>query len=62
MSGISLNLERRCRLESLGIGSAIQFQSSEPDDVVNCVNVVYRLMERLRLQKKYLEEVGLGDR
>lgn len=60
MSGTRWNWERRCRLESLGIGSAIRFQSSEPDDVVNCVNVVYRLMERLRLQKKYLEEVGVG--
>lgn len=62
MNGIYLSWERCCRLESLGIGSAIHFQSSEPDDVVNCVNVVYRLMERLRLQKKYLEEVGLGGR
>ncbi|KAK8792201.1 hypothetical protein WA171_002455, partial [Blastocystis sp. BT1] len=44
------------RLQLLGIGSGINFQSNAPSDVATCVNVVYHLMERIRLQKKHLEE------
>ena len=45
------------RMESLGIGSSLNYLSSERSDVVNVVNTVYRMMERLRSQKKQLEEV-----
>ena len=45
------------RMESLGLGSSLNYLSGERSDVVNVVNTVYRLMERLRFQKKQLEEV-----
>lgn len=49
------------RLQLLGIGSGINFQSNAPSDVATCVNVVYHLMERIRLQKKHLEEVFINS-
>lgn len=45
------------RMESLGLGSGLNYLSSERSDVVNIVNTVYRLVEKIRLQKKQLEEV-----
>ena len=46
----------------MGLGSALNFASSEPSDVVNVVNSFYMLLERIRLQKKQLEEVAFGYR
>ena len=45
------------RLESMGLGSGLKFDSAEPDEVVKIVNSFYMLLERIRLQKKQLEEV-----
>ena len=39
------------------LGSGLKFDSAEPDEVVKIVNSFYMLLERIRLQKKQLEEV-----
>lgn len=41
----------------MGLGSGLKFDSAEPDEVVKIVNSFYMLLERIRLQKKQLEEV-----
>ena len=41
----------------MGLGSALNFASSESSDVVSVVNSFEMLLERIRLQKKQLEEV-----
>lgn len=41
----------------MGLGSGLKFDSAEPDEVVKIVNSFYMLLERIRLQRKQLEEV-----
>ena len=41
----------------MGLGSGHKYESAEPEQDLNIVNSFYMLLERIRLQKKQLEEV-----